>query len=104
VTRVARSGAGQSDGLSHADPLTGDGWPGSGGEALEPLPPITGRSQGGSHRAAAWRPEPKSAGPNWDEYAEPGHPYEQSGDWDGDDRGGDRRWSSGEADYEGDTW
>ena len=101
TSRVARSAGGQSDRAGHADPLTGSGWPG-GGDALEPLPPITGRSQGGSHRAAAWRPEARSASSQADEYADPGHPYEQPGDWDGDDRGGDRRWSS--ADYEGEGW
>jgi GT2 family glycosyltransferase len=100
-TRVARSRTRQSD--SQADPLSGGGWPAAGGESLEPLPPITGRSQGGSHRAAAWGPDARNSRSSRDGYAEPSHPYEQPGDWDSDDRG-DRRWSSAEGDYEGDTW
>ncbi|HYK30489.1 MAG TPA: glycosyltransferase [Streptosporangiaceae bacterium] len=102
-TRVARLRTRQSDSQAQADPLSGAGWPGAGGDSLEPLPPITGRPQGGSHRAAAWRPDARSARSGRDGYAEPSHPYEQRGDWDDDDRG-DRRWSSAEADYEGDTW
>jgi hypothetical protein len=89
---VARPGAGRSDDPSQADPQGGAGWPGARGEALEPLPPITGRSQGGSHRAGAWQPDVRSGRSNWDEYAEPSHRNERSRDWDR------------EADYEGDTW
>ena len=90
--RAARPGAGRSDDPSQAGPQGRAGWPGARGEALEPLPPITGRSRGGSHRAGAWQPDARSGRSNWDEYAEPSHRNEQSRDWDR------------EADYEGDTW
>jgi hypothetical protein len=101
---TTRSGARQSDGAGHGDPLAGPGWPSAGGDSLEPLPENTGRSQGGSHRAGAWRPDARNSRPGWDDYAEPGHPYDQPRDWDGDDRGGRRRRSSADADYEGETW
>jgi hypothetical protein len=54
-----------------------------------------GTSSGGSGRADAWRPGARGR-------TDPGHPYEAD-DWDGDDRGSDRRWSP-PADNEGDTW
>jgi GT2 family glycosyltransferase len=116
-TRTARSAVSQPNAGRHLDPLTDVGWPDAGGESLEPLPPITGRAQGGSHRAAAWRPEARSAGSRWSEDSadwpdsggqgrrgEQSHPYEPAGDWGNDDRGGDRRWSSERDEYEGDTW
>ncbi len=115
--RTARSARGQPNAGSHLDPLTDAGWPGAGGDTLEPLPPISDRTQGGSHRAGAWRPEARSASPRWNDesgdwsdsggqgrHGEPSHPYEPASDWDNDERGGDRRRSSERDEYEGDAW
>jgi GT2 family glycosyltransferase len=99
TARLTRSAPSRPEsGPPQADPLGDAGWPGAGGEALEPLPPISGRSRGGSSRGAAWRPDARDS-----RYAEPGYPYE-SAERDSDDRGGEERWSPADRDHEGGAW
>ncbi len=90
-------------------------WPGAGGDALEPLPPLAGPPAAGTGRAAAWRPERQDAPAGWDNERDGGDWRESDQAW-GDGRGPRRgperetehpyesRWQERDDEYEGDTW
>ncbi len=115
-----------TDRSSQLEPLPG--WPGGGGDALEPLPPASGSADGGGGRTGAWRPDYRDSGDGWNEQSSadrgwsypdgssgshralpPGddqsdgsHPY-GSADWADEDRDGRERWPEHQTGYEGDT-
>jgi GT2 family glycosyltransferase len=109
-TSLPRSPAGQPPARGQLEPLPG--WSNSGGDSLEPLPPLAGPAQAGSSRPGPWRPDPARSPGRWNDAdddsgewrrGEPGHPYDE-GDDQSDDRRGSSRWSGPQSDYEGESW
>ena len=77
-----------------------DQWPGTSGDALEPLPPLAGPAHAGPSRGASWRPErterldrPRGRS-DWDDAGDQEdwrHPYES-------------RWPERDDEDEGESW